>query len=113
MLVRLRSRHVALPTGIVERLMGRSDVGGMELRGARESLHCCVIAHDEIEHAGEESRVGRGVTQGLRTDAGFGQEQAQPLGIAGDEGKCLNCNDFSYFPGVVNRLSQLKGLPFR
>ena len=60
----------------------------------------------EIEHAGQEMRVGGGRAQGLRTDPGFGQEQAQPLGIAGDEGKRLNRNDFSYFPGVVNRLFQ-------
>ena len=37
----------------------------------------------------------------------LGQEQAQPLGVAGDEGKRLNRNDFSHFPGVVNRLFQL------
>ena len=62
---------------------------------------------------GEKMRVGRGGAQGLRTDSAFGQEQAQPLGVAGDEGKRLNRNDFSYFAGVVNRLFQLMCLPFR
>ena len=52
-------------------------------------------------------RVGGGRAQGLRADPAFGQERAQPLGVAGDEGKRLNCNDFSDFAGVVNRLSQL------
>ena len=82
--------------------MGRGNVGGMELRGARKCLHGCVIAQDEIEHAGQEMRVGGGRAQGLRTDPGLGQEQAEPLGVAGDEGKRLNRNDFSYFPGIVN-----------
>ena len=59
-----------------------------------------------------KSRVGGGGAQGLRANSAFGQEQAQPLGIAGDEGKRLNRNDFSYFPGVVNRLFQLIRLPF-
>ena len=51
-------------------------------------------------------RVGGGGAQRLRTDSGLGQEQAQPLGIAGDEGQRLNRNDFSYFAGVLNRLFQ-------
>ncbi len=77
-----------------------------------KGLHGCVIAHDEIQHAGQESRVGGGGAQALRADSQFGQEQAQPLGLAGDEGQRLNRNDFSYFPGVVNRLFQLVRLPF-
>ena len=51
-------------------------------------------------------RIGGGRAQGLRADSAFGQEQAQPLGLAGDEGKRLNRNDFSDFPGVLNRLFQ-------
>ena len=43
----------------------------------------------------------------------FGQKQAQPLRIGRNEGQRLNRNDFSYFPGVVNRLFQQTGLPFR
>ena len=67
----------------------------------------------EIEHAGQKLRVGGGRAQRLRANSALGQEQAQPLGIAGDEGQRLNCNDFSHFAGVVNRLFQLTGLPFR
>ena len=86
---------------------------GCELRGGRERLHGCVIAHDEIEHAGQKLRVGGGRAQRLRADAGLGQKQAQPLGVAGNEGQRLNRNDFSYFAGVVNRLCQRDDLPFR
>ena len=82
--------------------MGGGDVGRMKLRDVGERLHGCVIAHHEIEHAGEKMRIGGGRAQGFRTDSAFGQEQAQPLGVAGDKGKRLNCNDFSYFAGVVN-----------
>src|SRR5229473_129051 len=53
------------------------------------------------------------VAQRLRADSALGQKQAQPLGIAGDEGKRLNRNDFSYFPGIMSRLSQWMCLPFR
>ena len=37
----------------------------------------------------------------------LGQELTQPFGIAGNEGKRLNCNNFSHFAGVLNRLFQL------
>jgi hypothetical protein len=57
--------------------------------------------------------LGCSRTEGLRPDPRFGQEQAQPPGIAGDEGKRLNGNYFSYFPGVVNRLLGQSYLPFR
>ena len=32
---RLRSRHIALPVGIVQRLVGRGDIGGVKLRRLR------------------------------------------------------------------------------
>ncbi len=86
----------------VQRLARGGDGGRIELRGGRERLHGCVIAHDEIEHAGEKMRVGGGRAQRLRADPAFGQEQAETLGVAGDEGKRLNRNDFSYFAGVVS-----------
>src|ERR1700722_17276340 len=88
------------------------DVGRMKLRDTRKGLHGCVIPHHEVEHAGEKARVGGGMAQRLRTQPAFGQEQAQPLGVAGDEGKRLNRNDFSNFPGVSNRLLQERYLPF-
>ncbi len=86
--------------------MGGGNVGGMELRGGRERLHCCVITHDEIEHMGEETRVRGGGAQRLRADPALGQKQAKALGIAGNERKRLNRNDFSYFSGAVSRLLQ-------
>ena len=107
------SRNIALPMRVVQRLMGGCNVGGMKLRGGRERLYGCIVAQDEIEHAGQKMRIGGGRAQRLRADPAFGQERAQPLGIAGDEGKRLNCNDFSDFPGVLNRLFQLSGWPFR
>jgi hypothetical protein len=57
--------------------------------------------------------VGRRRPQRLRADSRLRQECAQPLRIAGNVGQRLNCNDFSYFAGVLNRLFQLTGLPFR
>jgi hypothetical protein len=85
----------------------------MKLRDARERLDGRIVAHHEIEHARKEARVGGRGAQRLRTDSTFGQEQAQPLRVAGDEGKCLNSNYFSYFPGVLKALFQLRYLPFR
>lgn len=85
----------------------------MKLRGGRERLHGGVIPHHEIEHADEEMRVGRGRAQRLRADPAFGQELAQTLGVAGNEGKCLNRNDFSYFLGLVKGFLQRNCLPFR
>jgi hypothetical protein len=61
----------------------------------------------------QKLRVGGGGAQRLRTDSAFGQKQAQPLRLGGNEGQRLNRNDFSDFPGVVNRLFQQAGLPFR
>ena len=72
-----------------------------------------VIAQHEIEHADEEIRILGGMAQGLRADPRLGQEQAQPLGIAGNEGQRLNRNDFSDFARVLNRLFQTERLPFR
>ena len=79
---------------------------GCSSRGLGERLHGRVVAQHEIEHAGQKLRIGGGFAQGFRADPGFGQEQAQPLGIAGDEVQGLNRNDFSDFPGVLNRLFQ-------
>lgn len=93
--------------------MGGSDVCRMKLGDLGKSLHGCVIAHDEIEHMSEESRIGGGAAQGVGSDSAFGEERAQPLGIACDKGKRLNRNDFSYFPGVPRGLSQGTYLPFR
>ena len=98
---------------VAQHLTGGGDVGRMQLGRGRKRLHGCVIAHDEIEHMSQKSRVGGGCAQRLRADSAFGQKKAQPLRLGGNEGKRLNCNDFSYFPGVVNRLFQLIGLPFR
>src|ERR1700733_950612 len=61
----------------------------------------------------QESGIGGGTAQRLRSDAAFGQERAQPLGIACDKGKRLNRNDFSYFSGVPCGFSQGAYLPFR
>src|SRR5205807_9628248 len=65
-----------------------------------------IVAHDEIQHTRKEVRIGSGGAQGLRSDAAFGQKQAQTLRFAGDKRERLNRNDFSYFPRVVNRLFQ-------
>ena len=100
------SRHVALPFGIVQHLVSRGDVGGVKLRGGGECLHGSVIAHDEMEHLGQELRISGGTAQGIRTNPAFGQERAQPVGIRGDERERLNRNDFSYFPRVPRRFYQ-------
>ncbi len=89
------------------------EMGRMEFGRRGKCLHGCVISHDEIEHMSQKLRVGGGRPQRLRADSAFGQKQAQPLGLGGNEGQCLNCNDFSHFAGVVNRLFQKTGLPFR
>ncbi len=86
---------------------------GWSSEAAGEGLYRCVIAQDEVEHGSQKFRVGGRRPQRLRPDSRLGQEQAQPLGIAGNEAQRLNRNDFSYFAGVLNRLFQLVGLPFR
>ena len=42
-----------------------------------------------VEHAGEEVRIARGLADRLGADAGRGQESAEPLGLAGEEGQRL------------------------
>ena len=93
--------------------MGGGDVGRVQLRDLRERLHGGVIPHHEIEHAGQKLRVAGGRPQGFRPDTAFGQELTQPLRFAGNKAQRLNCNDFSYFAGVMNRLLQVGYLPFR
>ena len=67
--------------------MGRGNVGWMKLRSLRKRLHGRVIAHHEIKHMRQESGISGGAAQGLRSDPGFGQERAQPFGIACDKRK--------------------------
>src|SRR6266850_705084 len=55
---------------------------------------------------GAQHLVGGGRAQRLRADPAFGQKKTQPFRIAGNKTQRLNCNDFSHFPGVVNRLFQ-------
>ena len=52
----------------------------------RKRLHGCVITHDEIEHMSQKLRVRGGGPQRLRADSAFGQKQAQPLRLGGNEG---------------------------
>jgi len=98
---------------VAQHLAGGGDIGRVKLGSRGKSLHGRVIAQDKIEYAGQKLRVGSGRPQRLRADSTLGQKQAQPIGIASYEGQRLNCNDFSDFAGVVNRLFQQTGLPFR
>jgi hypothetical protein len=107
------SRHVALQILIVQRLVGRGNVGRMQLGDVGKCFDGRVVAHDKIEYMGQESGIGGSAAQRFGSDAAFSQERTQPFGIAGDKGKRLNCNDFSYFPRVSRGLSQGANLPFR
>ena len=57
MLMRHRSRHIALPLRVVQGLMGGCDMGGVELGDGGERLYGRIIAHHEIENGPEEMRV--------------------------------------------------------
>jgi len=109
---RARSRHVALPMRVAQHLAGGGDIGRVQFGSRRKRLYGSVIAHDEIEYMSQKLRVGGGRPQRLRADSAFGQKQAQPLGIGGNERQRLNRNDFSHFAGVVNRLFQQTGFAF-
>jgi hypothetical protein len=61
----------------------------------------------------QEPGIGGCSTQGPGSEAAFGQERTQPLGVARDKGKRLNGNNFSNFPRVPCRFSQGIYLPFR
>jgi hypothetical protein len=98
---------------VAQHLAGGGDIGRMQLRNARKRLHGCIVAHHEIEHGTQKLRVCRGRPQRLRANAAFGQKQPQSLRVASNKTQRLNCNDFSHFAGVVNRLFQYLGLPFR
>jgi len=93
--------------------MGGSHVCWVQLRGLRERLHGGVIAHHELQHGGQKFRVGRCRAQRFRADSRFGQELAEPPGLAGNEGQRLNRNDFSDFAWVVEQAFSTDGLPFR
>ena len=99
---------------VAQHLAGGGNVGRVQF--ARRSANAFTVASSRITKSStlsQKLRVGGGGPQRLRADSALGQKQAQPLGVAGNEGQRLNCNDFSYFPGVVNRLFQRTGLPFR
>ena len=99
---------------IAQRLRAAAMLVGMEF--ARRCANVITVASSrstKSEHGGRNRGSAAAVRKGLRAKADFGQEQAQPLRIAGDEGQRLNRNDFSDFPGVVNRLFHLVRLPFR
>jgi hypothetical protein len=80
----------------------------MKIGGLCETVDGCVISQDEIEHADKKLRIGRGATEVLGTDSGFGQKGPQKPGIPADEVKRLNRNEFSYFAGILNSLFQWK-----
>src|SRR5262249_2164154 len=71
-----------------------------------ERLHGCVIAQHEIEYARQKPRVGGGLAQGVRANSRLGQERTQPFRVARYEAQRLNRNNFSDFPGDLNRLCQ-------
>jgi two-component system cell cycle response regulator DivK len=85
-------------------------VGRVQLRDLGEGLDGRVIAHHEIEHAGQEVRIGGGTAQGLRPNSCLSQEQAQPLGIAANEIQRLNRNDLSHFPRVLGTSNGFEAL---
>ena len=84
---------------IAQHLAGGRDVGRMELRGAGKGLDRRVIAQDEVEHGSQKFRVGGRRPQRLRPDSRLGPEQAQPLGIAGNEAQRLNRKRFQLLRG--------------
>ena len=53
-----------------------------------------LVAGEMIEHAEQEVRFARGVTQRLGADAGQRQEPVQLFGVLGQEGEGLNRHRF-------------------
>ena len=58
-----------------------------------------------VEHAGEESRVGGGLANLLRADAGQREEAAEPLGIGGEEAKAPESPAFRRLSRVMRAFS--------
>src|SRR5713101_4070414 len=83
----VRSRRVPLQMAAGDGIT-RSDhririnlvVGG---EGQQQRL----VARDVVEHAGKELRLARGIADGARTNSGYRQKAAEPLGLGGDESK--------------------------
>ena len=99
---------------------GRPAPGGRRqygrVRVARRSAKAFTVASSRSTKSSTPARNCGSAAAVRRVSGpmpGFGQEQAQPLGIASNKGQRLNCNDFSHFAGVVNRLFQQRCLPFR
>ena len=56
-----------------------------------------LLAGQVVQDAGEELGVGRGGANRVRTDAGQGKKARQLFGLAGQVGKCLDCQVFRAF----------------
>ena len=114
---RVRSRHVFVGNVVTE--VFRLDRRSFDRHvGLGEQLDRFAAGGDAnsgsaAPQRGVRSGLRRPTRERLRTDAAFGQEKAQPFRIAGNKTQRLNCNDFSHFARVVNRLFQQMGLPFR
>ncbi len=85
-------------------LAGGGDIGRRQLRGVGKRLHGRIVAHHEVEHG----RRNCGSAAAVRSVSGpmplSARKRPKSFGIAGNEAQRLNCNDFSHFAGVVNRL---------
>jgi len=97
-----RSRHVTLPVGIAQRLGGPRQCCGWSCEAVR-TLHGSIIPHHEVEHMRQKFRVGGGRAQSLRADP-VSARNSLSARVAGNEGKCLNRNDFSHFSGIVEQV---------
>ena len=80
------------------------DVGGIETRVRCEIGDQPFIGCDVVEDAAQESRLVRRGANLRRPDAGYREETAKPLTVAGDKCKGLNRKRFGLFTGESGAL---------
>ena len=109
-----RSRHVALPGGIAERLRARPRRWSDAVRAA--SANAFTVASSRSTRSSTPARKS-GRAAALRSVSGpmpvAARKRPSRSGSPAMKDKRLNRNDFSDFARVVNRLFQAVRLPFR
>ena len=60
-----------------------------------------LVGEDELQHAGEETRLHGGAADLMGLDAGDGKKTRQKLWIGGDEAERLDCQRLGAFPVLL------------
>ena len=100
-------------TGRPSASRGGDQLARLDVLRAAEIVDQAVVVENEIQNGDKERRILRGGANRFGSEAGFGEEPAQPRRLLGEEGKRLNCHSFSHLAGGERPLCHWLNLPFR